>query len=249
MKPPPCSGLTRVARLEDLVERDKDHDCAGYGAHHVCVKVDAVAELPSRFGRFQIVAFWNNRDGKDHVAMVHGDVMGAEDVPTRLHSECLTGDVIGSLRCDCRDQLEVSLRAIGSLDRGLVLYMRQEGRGIGLINKVRAYALQDRGLDTVDANLALGFRDDERDYAIAAHMLASLNVGSIHLMTNNPSKVRQLEQLGTKVTGRIPLVIPATEFNRFYLETKATRSGHLIEFEGKPHLPEQDDPVIVEGTS
>jgi len=114
---------------------------------------------------------------------------------------------------------------------------------------VRAYALQDRGFDTVDANLALGFRDDERDYSVAAHMLASLNIGSIHLMTNNPNKIRQLEQLGTKVSGRIPLVIPASEFNRFYLETKATRSGHLIEFEGKAHLPEQDDPIIVEGTS
>jgi GTP cyclohydrolase II len=249
MTDPPCSGLTRVGRLDDLVERDKDHNCAGFGVHHVCVKVDAVADLPSRFGKFRIVAFWNNRDGKEHVAMVHGDVMGAEDVPTRLHSECLTGDVIGSLRCDCRDQLEVSLRAIGAMDHGLVLYMRQEGRGIGLINKVRAYALQDRGLDTVDANLALGFRDDERDYAIAAHMLASLNVGSIHLMTNNPKKIQQLEQLGTKVTARIPLVIPATEFNRFYLQTKATRSGHQIEFDGKPHLPEQDDPVIVEETS
>jgi GTP cyclohydrolase II len=114
---------------------------------------------------------------------------------------------------------------------------------------VRAYALQDRGLDTVDANLALGFRDDERDYSIAAHMLASLNIGSIQLMTNNPKKVQGLEQLGTKVAGRIPLMIPATEFNRFYLETKAARSGHQIEFEGKPRLPEQDDPVIVEGTT
>jgi GTP cyclohydrolase II len=249
MKTPPCAGLSRVARLDDLVERDKNHDCEGYGIHRVCVRVEAVAELPSRFGKFQIVAFWNNRDGKEHVAIVHGDVMGAENLPTRLHSECLTGDVIGSLRCDCRDQLEVSMRAIGAMDRGVILYMRQEGRGIGLINKVRAYALQDRGLDTVDANLALGFRDDERDYAVAAHMLASLNIGSIHLMTNNPSKIRQLEQLGTKVTGRIPLVIPATDFNRFYLETKATRSGHQIVFEGKPHLPEQDDPVIVEGLS
>src|SRR5690349_10079699 len=243
---PPCTGLTRVSRLDDLVERDKNHDCSGFGPHHVCVKVDAVADLPSRFGRFRIVAFWNNRDGKEHVALVHGDVMGAEDVPTRLHSECLTGDVIGSLRCDCRDQLEVSLRAIGSMDRGVVLYMRQEGRGIGLINKVRAYALQDRGFDTVDANLALGFRDDERDYSVAAHMLASLNIGSIRLMTNNPNKIRQLEQLGVKVSDRIPHVIPATEWNRFYLQTKATRSGHAIEFDGKVHLPEQDDPVIVE---
>ncbi len=122
----------------------------------------------------------------------------------------------------------------------------RRGRGIGLINKVRAYALQDRGLDTVDANLVLGFRDDERDYAVAAHMLASLNVGSIQLMTNNPNKIGQLEQLGTKVTGRIPHVMPATEYNRAYLETKATRSGHQMQFDGKPHLPEQDDPVLVE---
>ena len=205
-----------------------------------------MADLPTRFGRFRIVAFWNNRDGKEHVAMVHGDVMGAEELPTRLHSECLTGDVMGSLRCDCRDQLEVSLRTLGSMERGLVLYMRQEGRGIGLINKVRAYALQDRGLDTVDANLVLGFRDDERDYAIAAHMLVSLNVGSIRLMTNNQNKIQQLEQYGINITGRIPLVMPATEYNRFYLETKAARSGHHIDFEGKQHLPEQDDPVIVE---
>jgi GTP cyclohydrolase II len=191
--------------------------------------VGAVANLPSRFGDFRIVAFWNNRDGKEHIAMAHGDVMGAEDLPTRLHSECLTGDVMGSLRCDCRDQLEVAMRALGSMDRGLLLYMRQEGRGIGLINKVRAYALQDRGLDTVDANLALGFRDDERDYEIAAHMLASLNVGSIRLMTNNPSKTRQLEQLGIAVSGRIPHVIPPNEHNRFYLATKAARSGHAID--------------------
>jgi GTP cyclohydrolase II len=243
---PPCSGIPRVATLDDLVERDKDHDCPGFGIHHICVRVAAVADLPSRFGRFRIVAFWNNRDGKEHVALVHGDVMGAEDLPTRLHSECLTGDAIGSLRCDCRDQLEVSLRKIGAMERGVILYMRQEGRGIGLINKVRAYALQDRGLDTVEANLALGFRDDERDYAVAAHMLASLNVGSVWLMTNNPRKIEQLTALGTKVSGRIPHVIPATEFNRFYLETKAARSGHMIEFEGKAHLPEQDDPVIVE---
>lgn len=246
----PCSSEFReVGTLDELVQRDKDHDCEGFGVHHICVRVEAVADLPSRFGTFRIVAFWNNRDGKEHVALVHGDVMGKEDLPTRLHSECLTGDVMGSLRCDCRDQLEVALHNIGSMERGVVLYMRQEGRGIGLVNKVRAYALQDRGLDTVDANLVLGFRDDERDYAVAAHMLASLNVRSIRLMTNNPKKVQELEKLGAKVSGRIPHVIPATGLNRFYLETKATRSGHLIEFAGKPHLPEQDDPVIVEGAS
>jgi len=246
MKPPPCSGIPKVATLDDLVERDKDHDCAGFGPHHICVRVAAVADLPSRFGEFRIVAFWNNRDAKEHIALVHGDVMGVEDLPTRLHSECLTGDALGSLRCDCRDQLEVSMRKIGSQERGAILYMRQEGRGIGLINKVRAYALQDRGLDTVDANLALGFRDDERDYAVAAHMLASLNVASIQLMTNNPNKVGQLENLGIRVTARIPHVMPATEYNRAYLETKATRSGHQMQFDPKPHLSEQDDPVIVE---
>ena len=243
----PCGNFPPVSSYEELVERDKDHDCQGMGPHHICVRVEAVAELPSRFGRFKIIGFWNNRDGKDHVALVHGDIMGREEVPTRLHSECLTGDAIGSLRCDCRDQLEVALRRISTLERGLVLYMRQEGRGIGLVNKLKAYALQDRGLDTVDANLALGFRDDERDYEVAAHMLASLNVGSIRLLTNNPRKVDELKRLGVNVSGRIPHVIPATEWNRFYLETKAARSGHLIQFDGKPHLPEQNDPVIVEG--
>jgi GTP cyclohydrolase II len=246
---PPCNGLLRVATLDDLVERDQNHDCGGFGAAKICVKVEAVADLPSRFGRFRIVAFWNNRDAKEHVAMVHGDLMGAEDVPTRLHSECLTGDVMGSLRCDCRDQLEAALRQLGSMPRGLLLYLRQEGRGIGLINKVRAYALQDRGLDTVEANLALGFRDDEREYGTAAHMLASLNVTSVRLMTNNPNKISQLQQHGIRVSDRIPLVMPPNPYNRFYLQTKALRSGHYIDFEGKPHLAEQDEPVLVDGMS
>lgn len=233
--------------LDELVERDRDHECEGYGPQKLCVRIVGVAELPTRFGEFRIVAFWNNRDAKEHVAIVRGEVVGREGVPARLHSECLTGDALGSLRCDCRDQLEASLRAIGRLDRGLVLYLRQEGRGIGLINKVRAYALQDRGMDTVEANLALGFRDDERDYAIAAHMVASLGIRSVRLMTNNPGKIRQLEQYGIRVADRIPHMIPPNEFNRFYLETKASRSGHWIDFSGKPHLVEQDDPVLVEG--
>ena len=234
-----ASGLRR------LVERDRDHDCEGFGARKICVRIVAVAELPTRFGDFHVVSFWNNRDEKEHLAIVRGDVVGAEDVDTRLHSECLTGDALGSLRCDCRDQLTHALERIAALDRGLLLYLRQEGRGIGLINKIRAYALQDRGMDTVEANRALGFRDDERDYAIAAHMIHSLGVKSVRLMTNNPEKIDQLVQHGVQVHGRIPHVIPPNEHNRFYLETKADRSGHWIDFKGKAHLEEQGDRVIV----
>jgi GTP cyclohydrolase II len=237
----------QIDRLEDLVVRDREHDCEGVGPSKACVRVEAVADLPTRFGDFRIVAFWNNRDAKEHVAIVKGDVLDAENVPTRLHSECLTGDAIGSLRCDCRDQLEAALESVGSLDRGLLLYLRQEGRGIGLINKVKAYALQDEGLDTVEANIALGFRDDERDYAIAAHMIMSLTVGSIELMTNNPRKVQQLTEYGVNVTRRLPHVLPPNDHNRFYLETKRARSGHYIDFAGKPHLMEQSDPVLVDG--
>src|SRR2546426_8915290 len=178
---------------------------------------------------------------------MHGNVFGKENVLTRVHSECLTGDALGSLRCDCRDQLEVGLRAIARQEYGLVLYLRQEGRGIGLLNKLRAYALQDRGLDTVEANLALGFRDDEREYSIAAHMLHSLKVKSIRLITNNPRKIADLTARGIAITGRIPLVIPPNRYNQLYLQTKALKSGHLIDFNGKEHLPEQFDLPIVEG--
>lgn len=239
--------LPNQEAFQALVQRDAQHDCQGYGSAGVCVRVVGFADLPTRVGRFRIVAFWNNRDAKEHVAMVHGDVVGASDVPTRLHSECLTGDVMGSLRCDCRDQLLEGLRKIQEMDRGILLYLRQEGRGIGLINKIRAYALQDQGLDTVEANLALGFRDDERDYAVAAHMLRSLDVKSVRLITNNPNKISQISQYGIAVTGRIPHVIPPNEYNQFYLETKAKRSGHYIDTEGKTHLPEQSDPVLVDG--
>jgi GTP cyclohydrolase II len=233
--------------LLELVERDRDHECEGLGRQHICVKLVAVADLPTRFGRFRVATFWNNRDELEHAALVHGDVVNAEEVPTRLHSECLTGDALGSLRCDCRDQLEIALARLGAQERGLLLYLRQEGRGIGLINKIRAYALQDQGMDTVEANLALGFRDDERDYAIAAHMIHSLAVKSVRLMTNNPGKIEQLAVHGVRVAGRIPHVIPPNEHNRFYLETKARRSGHWLDPAGKVHLQEQSDPVLVRG--
>ena len=239
------SALVDVDSLEALVERDKEHDCEGFGSNKICVRVDAVADLPTRFGDFRIVAFWNNRDGKEHVALVHGDVLGKANVLTRLHSECLTGDALGSLRCDCRDQLGVALERLAKEPCGILLYLRQEGRGIGLRNKIRAYQLQDKGLDTVDANIALGFRDDERDYAIAAHMLKSLTVRSVRLLTNNPKKLEQLAEHGITVAERVPHVIPANEHNRSYLRTKAIRSGHLIDVEGKARFVEQDDPVVV----
>jgi GTP cyclohydrolase II len=234
-----------AAEIDKILKAQADHDCPGLGDKRICVKIVAIADLPTRFGRFQVLAFWNNRDGKEHIAIMHGNVIGRRDVPTRVHSECLTGDALGSLRCDCRDQLEVSLRAIARLPFGLVLYLRQEGRGIGLVNKMRAYALQDRGLDTVEANIALGFRDDEREYSIAAHMLKSIGVESILLMTNNPRKVEDLSRFGIHISGRLPHVIPPNEFNRFYLETKRDKSGHILDGLGKPHLPEQGEAIEV----
>ncbi len=239
-------GLTHM-QIKDLLDENACHECEGVGPDHACVKIAAIAELPSRFGQFHIFAFYNNKDGKEHVAIVHGDVFDAEDVPVRVHSECLTGDVLGSLRCDCRDQLETALVMIGRMERGILLYMRQEGRGIGLVNKIRAYGLQEHGYDTVDANLALGFRDDERDYSVAAHMLMSLHVNSIQLITNNPRKIEDLTKNGIIVNGRIPHVMPANEHNRFYLETKAIKSGHLIDLQGKERIPEQSDYPVIEG--
>ncbi len=236
-------------QIKELLDEGRRHECEGFGKEHICVRIAAIADLPSRFGQFHVVAFYNNRDGKEHAAFVHGDACFGEHVSVRLHSECLTGDAIGSLRCDCRDQLEAALKALGGLEAGILLYLRQEGRGIGFTNKIRAYGLQDHGYDTVDANLALGFRDDERDYAVAAHMLQSLKVKSIRLMTNNPRKISGLTALGVQVTDRLPLVIPPNPYNRFYLETKATKSGHLIDFGGKEHLAEQIDRPVVEGMS
>ncbi len=216
-------------KLDELIARDAKHECPPNTKKGNCVTLMAVGNLPTRFGEYQVAAFWNDVDKKEHAAFVRGDVTGMENVPVRLHSECLTGDVAGSLRCDCRDQLEESLTHIGTLDHGIVLYLRQEGRGIGFNNKIRAYQLQDEGLDTVEANLALGFSDDERDYAIAAHMLQALQVKSIRLMTNNPKKIEALKTHGVIVSGRIPIEIMANAHNKRYLSTKKNKSGHLLE--------------------
>jgi len=212
-----------------LLEESRTHRCPD--APETCVKTVAIAELPSRFGEFQVVAFWDEQERKEHAAFVHGDIYDRERVLVRLHSECLTGDAIGSLRCDCRDQLIASLERVARSEAGVVLYMRQEGRGIGFANKIRAYQLQDQGYDTVEANEALGFRADEREYGIAAHMLRSLHVRSIEIMTNNPSKIEDLRRHGVRIEGRIPLVVPPHPISREYLETKRRKLGHLLDVE------------------
>ncbi len=217
------------ATVDLLLKESQDHDCPD--SPETCVRLVAVADLPTRFGAYQVAAFWNNGDKRDHAAFIHGDVYEKECVPVRLHSECLTGDAIGSLRCDCRDQLLASLEWIGKQENGIVLYLRQEGRGIGFANKIRAYQLQDAGFDTVEANELLGFRPDERDYGLAAHMLGSLHVRSIAILTNNPAKVADLERHGVTIVDRIPLVVPPNPVNRAYLETKRSKMGHLLDIE------------------
>lgn len=221
-------------RVELLLHEGEDHACSE--PYETCVRIRAMADLPSRFGDFQVVAFTNCADQKEHAAFVRGDVFDGTEVPVRLHSECLTGDAMGSLRCDCRDQLIESLERIGQMERGLVLYLRQEGRGIGFVNKIRAYQLQDAGYDTVEANELLGFRPDERDYGVAAHMLRALHVRSIRIMTNNPAKVSDLARHGIEVVGRIPVEIPPNEVNRPYLETKQRKLGHLLDLEQSDDL-------------
>ncbi len=188
----------------------------------------ATAKLPSKFGQFKIWAFKNNRDGKDHVAIVSGDPTGKEDVLTRVHSECVTGDVFGSLKCDCGEQLEHALQQIASAEAGILLYMRQEGRGIGLANKVKAYSLQDQGFDTVEANLHLGFDDDMREYDVAAGMIELIGPESIQLMTNNPKKVKGLKTSGVAVSERLPIQMMPNPYNEEYLDTKKAKSGHLL---------------------
>lgn len=215
-------------QIDELIKSDSKHYCDGEQVD-LCVKIVAVADLPTIYGDFQVVAFYNNSDEKEHIAIISGDVCQKEDVPVRLHSECLTGESIGSLRCDCRDQLIVAMKRVASLDCGIVLYLRQEGRGIGLTNKMKAYQLQDFGYDTVEANKALGFRDDERDYTIAAHMLMALFVKSINLLTNNPKKIEDLKRHGINVKGRIPILIEPNEYNREYLRTKMEKSGHMLD--------------------
>ena len=203
------------------------------------VELYSQAVVPTSHGPLKMVVFRERGTGKEHVAAVKGELAGQEGVLTRVHSECLTSEIFGSLKCDCRDQLEKALAAVSSAERGVVLYMRQEGRGIGLGNKIRAYALQAEGKDTYEANRALGFEDDLRRYDIAACILKQLGVGSVQLITNNPQKLSGLAAAGVEVRGRIPARASANRHNIGYLRTKRERTGHLIEL-----LATAEDPKV-----
>jgi 3,4-dihydroxy 2-butanone 4-phosphate synthase / GTP cyclohydrolase II len=230
-----------MARVDDLVGYCREHglrmitvsDLIAYRRRHDKL-VERVVEtqLPTKFGEFNVVGYRSLVDDKHHVAMVRGEVDGHEDVLVRVHSECLTGDVFHSLRCDCGEQLEDALLRIHDEGRGVLLYLAQEGRGIGLLNKLRAYRLQEEGLDTVDANVRLGLPADLRDYGIGAQILVDLGLSSIRLLTNNPKKIVGLEGYGLRVTDQVPIEHPPGEHNREYLRAKKERMGHLLHHQG-----------------
>ena len=210
----------KIASVEALIEYRKRHD--------KLVSIAAETKLPTKYGDFRIIIFKNEVDHKEHLMIVKGDVRGKSDVLMRIHSECLTGDVFGSHRCDCGEQLENALRCIEEQGEGIVIYMRQEGRGIGLTNKIKAYTLQDEGYDTVEANVKLGFPPDMREYSLAAQMLRELDVKNVKLLTNNPEKKEDLERWGITVSKRVPIVIKANSINAKYLNTKKEKMRHML---------------------
>lgn len=228
-------SMARLPQLERLSDRHgikmvSMADLITYRRRHEkLVHQVAEAKLPTKYGEFTAIAYRSDIDPDEHVALVMGDISTGEPVLVRVHSECLTGDVFGSLRCDCGEQIALAMQSIAREERGVFLYMRQEGRGIGFHNKIRAYALQDEGLDTVEANLSLGFPPDLRDYGIGAQILADLGLHKIRLLTNNPKKVIGLEGYGLEVVETVPIITPPNPYNRHYLETKQKKLGHLLE--------------------
>ena len=208
--------------IEDLKNYRKCHDRL--------VECEAIANMPTRYGQFKAYGYRNLLNGEHHVALVKGEIGEGEDILCRVHSECLTGDTFGSLRCDCGQQLASAMTQIEKEGRGILLYMRQEGRGIGLLNKLKAYELQEQGMDTLEANLALGFEADQREYYIGAQILRDLGVKSMRLLTNNPDKVYQLEEFGMKINRRVGIEMEANDYDRFYLKTKKLKMGHILDF-------------------
>ncbi|MEI0446281.1 bifunctional 3,4-dihydroxy-2-butanone-4-phosphate synthase/GTP cyclohydrolase II [Brachyspira intermedia] len=211
----------KMITVSDLIDyRKKNEDL---------MELYAKAKMPTKYGEFEILTFVNKITKEHHVVLTMGDISSGEDVLCRVHSECLTGDALGSKRCDCGEQYDYAMRKIAEEGRGIMVYMRQEGRGIGLVNKLRAYELQDSGLDTVDANIALGFRDDMREYYEAYQMLKNLGIKSIKIMTNNPDKIKYLNNYGLEIKDRVPIQIEASEYDAFYLKTKKERMGHILD--------------------
>lgn len=211
--------------IKELQEYRKVYD--------MLVECVSVVEMPTKYGDFKAHCYINKLNGEHHVALVMGELNSGNDVLCRVHSECLTGDVFGSLRCDCGQQLDRAMKMIAENGSGVLLYMLQEGRGIGLVNKLKAYHLQDNGMDTLDANLALGFQGDLREYYIGAQILRDLGIKSLHLLTNNPDKVYQLEDYGMQISSRVPIEIKANPYDSFYLKTKKDRMGHILNMEEK----------------